>query len=332
VVEIDPEKLKNVIDGMQGIVDDPLDIAVFVVLLAGVFTAILIVHRHQVRRDLERKLDHAQSRFNRCIRECNLNQTDMTILENMVKLLNDPTRVHQLVENQAIFNTYASELAHCTVFMEADIAALRLKLGFKPREPQQVFHSTAELNTDMPVLIVQKNKIVSHGRILDMKPRGMEIALAHRNLNHRRGVPIQIYFQTPTGLYGFPSSIRTSGNRTIEVSHSEHVRRTQRREFYRACVLLPASVRDPDGSQEAVHTTLTELGGGGASIQNPDQRFANGDCVNLCFRDGKKKTIEINGEVVRLSHRGKIAHIEFYALSECDRDRIIGLLFGGSVV
>jgi hypothetical protein len=329
MVEIDPEKMKTVIDGMQGIVDDPFDIAVFIMLVAVIITAILFVHRRQVKKNRSRQISYAQSRFNKRIQDCKLNETEVEVLENMSGLLNDPQRVHHLVEKQSTFNNYASQLVHCTDFVGSTIAALRVKLGFKQHDPRQVLHSTAELNTDMPVLIVQNDRIVSHGNILHVKSRGVEIALDRAKLDSIPGLPIQVYFQTPTGQYGFPSYIQRSGRYTIEVSHSELITRTQRREFYRDLVQHPVKVRGLDDSQMAADTVTVELGGGGASIKNPGERFKTGDLIRLFFSYGEKDIIEINGEVVRLSHRRKIAHIEFDELSTCDRDRIITLLFRG---
>ena len=329
MVELDPEKMKNVIDGMQGIVDDPFDIAVFTVIVAVIFIAILFVHRRQVKRNRAKQITYAQSRFKKRIQDCKLSNTEIEVLENMAGLLNDPPRVHHLVEKQSTFNNYASQLAHCTDFAESAIAALRVKLGFKPHDPRQVLHSTAELNIDMPVLIVQKNMIISHGQILDVTPRGVEITLDRTKLENTTGLPIQIYFQTPTGQYGFLSHIRRSGKYTIEVSHSEHITRTQRREFYRDHIQHPVKVRGLEGSQVAEDTVMIELGGGGASIKNPGHGFKTGDRINLFFSYGEKDSIEIKGEVVRLSRRGKIAHIEFDELSAGNRDRIIALLFRG---
>jgi hypothetical protein len=85
VIEINPEKLKNVLNGVQGVVGDPLDIAAFAILLMGIFTAVIVIHRRQVRMDLKRKRNHAQSRFNRHIGECDLNETDMTTLKKWQK-------------------------------------------------------------------------------------------------------------------------------------------------------------------------------------------------------------------------------------------------------
>jgi hypothetical protein len=107
------------------------------------------------------------------------------------------------------------------------------------------------------------------------------------------------------------------------------VTRTQRREFYRDRVRHPVKVQGLKGSRVLADTVMIELGGGGASIENPGHGFKTGDRINLFFRYGEKDSIEINGKIVRLSRRGKIAHIEFIELSTRNRDRIIALLFRG---
>jgi c-di-GMP-binding flagellar brake protein YcgR len=327
MVELDQEKLRAIIEGMQGLVRDPLEVAAFILLFLGIIAAVILVYRRQLRKDIKRRLDHAQRLYEQRIGERGLGHNDMLILEAMADLLHDPSRKHLLVENQATFNTYASELVDEDRFTEPEIAALRLKLGFKARDPQQVFHSTAELYTDMPVLVAQKDGKVSRGRILAVTPQSVSIALGKANPIGTRGMPVQVYFQTPSGRFGFKTSVRRAGRRIIEVSHSEHISRLQRREFFRTRIMLHAVVRGLNGEQEAADTILIDLGGGGASIENPDQRFTVGDRVGLTFRYGKEELIETTGEIVRTSHKGKIAHIRFEFLSESDRDRVIGLLF-----
>jgi c-di-GMP-binding flagellar brake protein YcgR len=327
MVALDEEKLRAIIEGMQGLVRNPLAVAAFLLLFLGIIAAVIIVYRRQLRRDIERKLGHAQRRFEQRIGERGLDHTDVLILEAMADLLHDPSRKHQLVENQATFNTYASELVDEGRFAEPEIAALRLKLGFKPRDPRQVFHSTAELYTDLPVLVAQKDGKASRGRILAVTPQNVSIVLGNGNLIRDRGIPVQVYFQTPSGRFGFNTRVRRAGRRIIEVSHSEHIRRLQRREFYRTRIMLQATVRGLDGEQEAADTTLIDLGGGGASIENPEQRFTVGDHVSLSFRYGEEDQIETTGEIVRTSRKGKVAHLRFDFLSESDRDRVIGLLF-----
>jgi c-di-GMP-binding flagellar brake protein YcgR len=327
MVELDEEKLRAIIEGMQGLVRDPLDVAVFALLLIGIIAAVFILNRRQLRRDRERKIERALHRYEQRIRERGLGHTDISILESMAELQRDLSRKHLLVENQATFNTYASELADDGLFTESEIAALRLKLGFKPRDPEQAFRSTAELYPDMPVLVALKGSASSRGRILAVTPQSVSIALGKKNPFRTRGMQVQVYFQTPSGRFGFSTRVRKGGKHIIEVSHSEHIRRLQRREFYRTRIMIPASVRGLDREQETEDTMLIDLGGGGCSIENPDQRFTTGDHVGLTFQYREEKPIETTGEVVRTSQRGKVAHIRFDFLSERNRDRVIGLLF-----
>jgi c-di-GMP-binding flagellar brake protein YcgR len=327
MVELDEEKVRTIIEGMRGLVRDPLDVAAFALLLIGIIAAVFIVYRRQLRKDRERKIEHARHRYEQRIRERSLGHPDIAILEAMAELLHDPLRKHLLVENQATFNTYAQELVGESRFTEPEIAALRLKLGFKERDPKQVFHSTAELYSEMPVLAALQNGNSVRGRILAVTPQNLSIVLDEENPFRTRGTPVQVYFQTPAGRFGFSSRVHRTGKRIIEVSHSEHIRRLQRREFYRTRIMLPASVRGIDREQESVDTMLIDLGGGGCSIENPDRRFTTGDRVGLSFQCGKEEPIEMTGEVVRTSQRGKTAHIRFDFLSERNRDRVIGLLF-----
>jgi c-di-GMP-binding flagellar brake protein YcgR len=138
---------------------------------------------------------------------------------------------------------------------------------------------------------------------------------------------VQVYFQTPSGRFGFRTRILKPGKRLVEVAHSEHIRRLQRREFFRAQVALPVKMRKLDSAEEAVDATLIEMGGGGGSMKNPDQRFQIGDQISISIHFRDEDPIDMPGRIVRSSGRGRIVHVQFEFLSEGDRDRLIGYLF-----
>jgi hypothetical protein len=228
----------------------------------------------------------------------------------MVKHLKSPTDKHLLLEDQPTFNGCARKLFTTDRVAASGIAALRVKLGFKTRSPEGIPHSTAELQADLPVIIIQKGK---------KGGRGMAPPI--------RTLPIQVYFQGPSGRYTFISRIRGYGKGEIEVAHSENIKRMQRRKFYRKKLMLPVYVKRAESDERSILTTLIDLSGGGASIMNRDMLFSSGDRISISLVASRTKRVYITGDVLRMSRGGKIIHVEFSDMLESSRDRIIKVLF-----
>ncbi len=89
---------------------------------------------------------------------------------------------------------------------------------------------------------------------------------------------------------------------------------------------MPVMVRVAGSEEKHNSYKFLDLGGGGASITNPDLRFRPGDDIEIMFRPGTEAPIELVGEVIRLSDAGKVMHVSFGPVREAMRDRIIGFI------
>ena len=73
-------------------------------------------------------------------------------------------------------------------------------------------------------------------------------------------------------------------------------------------------------------TTILDLSGGGARIENPGIPVAPGDRLILSLTAGKEH-LSVAARVVRTANGDRSLHLQFEGLSEAVRDRLIGLVF-----
>jgi c-di-GMP-binding flagellar brake protein YcgR len=328
MIVLDEEQLSYLFEEIaKGFEKSPVEIALFAVLIVGIGLSIVLLYRHQLRRGREEIIQRSKKIFDQTVKTKSLGKADLNVLEQMVKHLKSPTDKHLLLEDQYTFNGCARKLFATDRVTASGIAALRVKLGFKTRSPEGIPHSTAELQDELPVIIVQKGKKGSRGMITQIKPSSLTIALEGEMPLPKRTLPIQVYFQGPSGRYIFVSRIRGYGKGEIEVAHSENIKRMQRRKFYRKKLMLPVYVKRAESDESSILTTLIDLSGGGASIMNRDMLFSSGDRISISLAASRTKRIYITGDVLRMSRGGKTIHVEFADMLESSRDRIIKLLF-----
>jgi c-di-GMP-binding flagellar brake protein YcgR len=325
---LDEEKLNLILTEMAaGLARSPLEIAIFAVLVLSIVVAVVVLYRRQMRKEREEALGRSQRLFGQQVRKRRLSYAEVSILESLATYLQDPAQKHLLVENQNTFNTCARKLLDAGHASATEIAALRLKLGFRSRSPEQVFQSSAQLHEDMPVVVVQREKQGCRGKIDAVEPQLLGIEMGDGCAPFKRGHPVRVYFQTPAGRFAFSTKVRRVGKGRVELTHSESIKRLQRRQFYRKKLMLPVYVRHAGVQERAMLTSLIDLGGGGASLANRDMGFKVGDRIRLSVLPSGQDKIEATGEVIRISKDGKVAHIEFEHMMDSNRDRIMGLLF-----
>lgn len=325
---LDEEKLNIILAQMaEGFNRSPLEIVLFFTLILGILLTVILFHRRQLLRFREQRIRISRHHFLKTVRERNLGPGDISLLESMAGFLNAPGLKHRLVESQGVFNSCAGKLLESGGATSSEIAALRLRLGFRRRNPEQPFRSTAQLYEDLPVIVVQKNGKGCRGRIDRVEPYLLGIEIGGGDVPLVRGVSARVYFQTPSGRFMFTSQIRRIRKNSIEIMHSEHIKRLQRRQFYRKRLMLPVYVKAASVDEPARLTILIDLGGGGASIAKGEMHLEVGERISLWVHSAEKEKIDVTATVLRLSRGNKIAHIKFDNILESDRDRIMNLLF-----
>ena len=327
----DPEKVSEFLDRIaRGFQHRPFEIILFFVLIILFLAFLLTISLLQRRKARQQRLRQAQERYDRIAAKLGLSLEERALVERLAAVLRSPERLTQVLESSAAFNHAAERMGNGAE--PAVLAELRLKLGFRAQNPESIPAASSELPEGLPVLVVcqRPEGARRYGAVVHaQQPEALVLELAGPPPSLTRGQSVTIILQNRSGLFSFTTAVRSLHGSLLYLDHSEHLRRTQRRRYYRRRISLPVEVRQvvPGSAAQPVQASqLLDLGGQGASLRNPGGAFAPGEELELRFRLGGEP-FELEVEVLRLSKGGQVLHVRFLALREAAQDRILHALF-----
>jgi len=327
---LDEKKLAKFFDDIsRGFQQSPLEIllALFLLLL---FTGFLIfMYRLQKKRLRESRNRRYFELYEAAMAKLNLNPSELHLLERLAKYLKMPERNYLLLVNHSTFNSCAGRLCKEEDVQEAALSALRIKLGFSTQDPERIPSSTAELPQGLPVLISSRTGKRAAGRVAGSQPHSLIISPTEP-IKLSCGIQVRVYFQNRSGVFSFTTHVQDTLEKpepAIHLAHSETIRRTQRRAYYREKFNLPIFVRPAGSEEKPLLSAFRDLGGGGASLRNPQNRYKAGVDLELTFLHSGTDRLSLTAKVVRTSRGGKLLHVHFGTINDSIRDRIISSLF-----
>jgi hypothetical protein len=311
----------------SGFQQSPLEIAIFSVLVIGFFCLFVFGYRHQTKKSKIEQSKRARELFDHIIDEKGLGLEERHLLDLLAGFLDPSREKNMLLESRALFNTCVKKLRQTQSVSPKLLSSIREKLGFQTDMMEQTLHSNAEIPDNLPVLVVIKGKPHCPGVLRKTSAQRLRIELKEECTPPVAGTPVVIYFQRPSGVFTFVSQVTGTNERIIEITHTRSIKRLQRRHFYRKKTRVPAFVKLSGSPEHPIRSTLTDLGGGGATIVNPGKTFHEKDELALSLHMMKKESIQIYAKVLRISGEGKLLHVAFHHISEASRDRIYRYLF-----
>ena len=345
IIVLDERKLSNFFDNISsGFQQSRLEILITVFLVLAFVVFLLYVYRAQKNRAHKEQTQKYRARYEQGVRKFGLGPAEQHIIALLAPFLNSPEKEYLLLYNQSTFNTCVHRLRHSTRhehISEAALSALRVRLSFTAQDPEQVPSSSAELPAGMMVLVVSaakrgQNSLKISGIVLQCTSQSLIISpmdTRAESIKPASGRPVKVFFQNRAGVFTFESHIQASPENTIHLAHSERIKRSQRRKYYRRRLSLPVYVRPAGSQSKPIKSVILDLGGGGASLRNPGEQFVPGDDLELILNPAGGGTparagrINLTAEVVRVSRKAQVLHVRFDGLQESTRDRIIGALF-----
>ena len=326
----DPQKVSDFLDSIaRGFAASPLGYALFgavVLLIAGGLLTAYLLQRGKARR-VEAEL--GRRRWEQLIGKLGLSEAELEVVGRLAGRKAGLAGRIRLLTSAAAFDHAAASLEQggAPGVAEEALAHLRLKLGFQARNPERIPAASSELPEGLPMLLTWSS--LAGLRRLPARVQAVEAAALVLSPRENTGLPppgtpVTVLFQNRAGLFMFGTRVLSTG-RELRVAHSERLRRTQRRKYYRRKLSLPVSVRGADG-REPLASQLLDLGGEGASLQNPERKYSAGDLIELEFGVGGE-SFDLPAEVLRVSRDAQVLHVRFSALRDPVRDRLLGLLF-----
>jgi c-di-GMP-binding flagellar brake protein YcgR len=327
----DPGKLNQILSAIAGGFQvTPLQIIMFFLLLAGIallFLAFEYIQRRKTRRDLARR---SEVIFQHLQHEFGLNEDEKKTLGRMAAFLKPGEYQYTLLLQPHRFDACARRIRSQEHVSEDVLTGLRLKLQFQAKAPEAIPVSTRELPLGKNMLILARDKNLYRAEVIAQDSDGLT-ALFDQNEKRlpQRGAHVRIYYHSPTGIFVFSSQILRTEAGHILLRHADVLRRFQRRRYYRRSFSEPVRIRlyGVDGRPE--ESAVLDLGGGGASLLNPDGRFKPSDRLELFF-PAASGSPAVSAVVLRTSADGTIAHVQFDRIGESTRDRILGFILTGN--
>jgi hypothetical protein len=315
-------------DVYQGFLDDP---TLVLLVLFGVFAlvlaalAIFVVQNRKMRQALE--LQSARAR-ERALARLKPTAEEAELIDRLIHTVNDAsTRGHLVLTNQNTFNHYATRLVAAGGTTDAQMAALRLKLGFARSNTERRVTTTAILPAGLRLFVVQRETKKFYAIVRATTVEGLVVHIEDSNvIAPGPGTELRCYFNVKNGTFHFNTSVQGLNGQTMRLAHSEKISRDQRRKYYRARTAMQARVGVAGSAETPAPTQMIDISGGGASLENPGLRFNPGDDVLIQFKTPDDAEFKIVAEVRRLSHGGRVLHAVFGPMSDTTRDRLIAFV------
>ncbi len=304
----------------------PFELIVVTLFVVGLVSGLIAYWVIRSRRETEQRDNLSNNLFEEKARELDLQPTHRDLLTFMARYLRDPSQIHQLVTDPVAFNSAAAKVRENREANAQTIAALRVKLGFHARKDASAPRSSAEIREGSIVLVARnKYKKPFKARVLPQRPDSFAVQVLQDGARLPAGAGVDIFFQSPAGVFTFHTLVLAEEGRTARLQHSEELKQYQKRRYYRRKIEIPVRLY-PFDSEATLLSKTRDIGGGGASLLNPDGHFKPGDDVEIRFEtDGSE--IKVTGSVVRVSDSGRTIHVNYEHIRDPLRDRIYNAIF-----
>ena len=312
--------LTKILDQQRAI--ELIDFVLFFAFLLALALLILFLLVLSRNRRLQREMRESSSElYYFLLPTLALDGNDHQLIKRLAGFLPFPQQKHRLMVNPQIFDFCAFRLVAAGQVDEAAVGNLRRKLGFPKNAKDFLPVSSLDLPPDMPVILVQKGKPALQGGLISNDESSLAVEIEGEAGTAPADGPITVYFQNRAGFFSFSTRIADREERILRLTHSDTIKRYQRRRYARKQLRLPVFIQPYQGTSAPLKSVLMELSGGGASLQNPQRSFGVDQQVELSFAPHGEK-FHILGQVVRVSKGGQMIHVEFQALEEAERERI----------
>ncbi|MFP4302797.1 MAG: flagellar brake protein [Spirochaetaceae bacterium] len=311
----------------EGFRTSPFEITLVILLLLAFIMVPTIYGIRRRREQRRRRMRRAWQRYEELVDQHGLSPSEQGAVQLLSNYLEDPGRKYLVLQNQAVFNQTAALARDEEALSEGQISALRVRLGFAGSTIGAHPQSSAEIPEGSGVLVLEERQHPVHGRVLEPTTSSFRVRLDENEREFVAGNPVKVVYQNSSGVFQFDSGVLNRIGSELELEHSERVETAQRREYYRRHIRLPVYVRAAEEAHRPVRSEFLDIGGGGASMVNPGERYEHGETLELTFHPDSEATLHIPARVVRTSKQGRVLHLTFENIRETSRDKIYRFLF-----
>lgn len=303
------------------------EIVAIIVVVVGV---IVLLAGYYLRRRNEKQRRHAREdaqRYQELVRESGLTPSQESVIGTLAQHLHRHTSKHVLLQNQGVFNQAAALASEDEEVSSGQISALRVKLGFSGTPMGMRPRSSVDIPPGAALLIQKPRRTPVHGQVIEATEDTLRVQLDDADAPLTDGSFVHVIYQNDAGIFGFDSTVLLREGEQVRLQHAEEITHVQQRAQFRREMHIPVYVSSATSNDEADLSQFIDIGGGGASLENPAGRFSAGDTVELTFHPDGKRALNLIATVVRTSRRDSVIHVKYGNIRESSRDRVYRLLF-----
>jgi c-di-GMP-binding flagellar brake protein YcgR len=320
----------------QGFAGSPFEITLVALFVVLFFGGLAYFATRASRREERTRKEHANALYEELKEHHHLTPTEEDAIARLSKHLNRPERKYVLLQSQAMFNAAATTALREGAVSEGTISALRVKLDYTDQPTNKPPHSTADLPKGSAVLVTKKEQRSVKARVIDPTETEFRLQTELERRPFAFGTLVRVVYQNNIGIFAFNCAVEGFEDGILSLTHDEEPERVQRRQHYRAELHLPVHVnyagaeskkRKNQGKQKPLESEFLDIGGGGASLRNPNKQFKAGDHIELSFHPYGNETMRVQASVIRTSQDDSVLHVSFEQMRESMRDKIYRMLF-----
>lgn len=318
-------------DFASGFTASPVALIASAALVLAIIAFLILSHAVITKRERRRIAAAVKRKCDLAFARLSLTPEETAFVHGLAGFLKDPTKEYLVLSSQGTFATCLQRYREGNEVPRELLRGLQEKTGFDPRKVPRI-RSSRDLPEGMPVVLETSGAgggRRTQGVIQIQEGRGFSVKLKGAGFPSSRGTPVTVYCHDPSGVFAFASSVQSLDGSTILLGHTDRLKTSQRRKYFRHRMGIPVFVRPDTGVEKPAGSTLLDLGGGGASLRNPGSRYADGDDIRIYFRQDEKTWLPVEATVVRTSKHGAILHVQFGHVTEAVRDRIIRMAKSG---
>ncbi|MFW5643586.1 MAG: PilZ domain-containing protein [Alkalispirochaeta sp.] len=297
-----------------------------------------------------------------------LSRSDEEVISVLATYLRRNTAAYLLLQSQGLFNQAATLALADRVVTPGSLSSLRVRLGFTGRVVGAQLHSSVDIPPGASVLLELRRSREVPATVLSASTDTLRVTLQPTSVTTSHndeprltpGRTVRVVYQNEAGVFAFESAVLQRKGVELSLQHSEDIVSIQKRDHYRKKIRLPVSVSSALSDDDPVPSEFLDIGGGGASLYNPDKRFQPGDSIFLTFSVGAEgdsgregqiaqegraggdsqfakevqtgrlehpRSLDLVATVLRTSLGGRVIHVRYGNIRESDRDRVYRLLF-----
>ncbi len=321
-------RFNSLIGGISGqFGTTPLGFLLFCLTVLAFPLILFIIYRRQQKKSNREQLEKSRRIIEKKAEKLELNEKEKDVLFRLAEEAGSGKSGYLILFDELRFNKAVDTLSARDQDFDSDAAsALRVKLEFKMDNSGKP-RSTAALPKGSALLLKgEKEKTVLHAELNAILPEGFEIRI-QPPYRLALGDKAVFQYQNSHGVFLFKSECLKRNGQLHVMSHQSHFQQKQKRAFFRSPWDGPVDLSLFEKG-DAVPGRFIEIGGGGASVSNPGEKFSQGDFISLTFKlPGNSHHFELRGQVLRTTKQNSRLHIRFEGLKDGDRDKIIGLIF-----